>query len=67
MNSLVLSEINYKDFQKQENLFVIEQYYHDYLKQNDIKNEIHTLSPSFSKKSERILAMNECRLFINLC
>ena len=52
MNSLVLSEINYKDFQKQENLFVIEQYYHDYLKQNDIKNEIHTLSPSFSKNQK---------------
>ena len=60
MKSLVLSEIDFKDFQKNEDLYVTEQYYHDFLKRKKIKNNINILSPSFSNKSERISAMSKC-------
>ena len=60
MNSLVLSEIDFKNFENNEIIYVMDEYYIDFLREKKIKNEINLTSPSFKTKDERILALDTC-------
>ena len=60
MNSLVLSEIDFKNFENNEIIYVMDEYYIDFLREKKIKNEINLTSPSFKTKDERIFALDTC-------